>query len=143
MGLFGKTKTSAPAKGGQGTAFIGAGLTIKGKVSGSGNLIMMGRLEGEFDLDGELVISPPAEVKGEVKAVTLSVSGAVQGTLSARERIHLEKSARVQGTLAAPRLAVEDGAFFNGESRMPPGPQSAASAKRAEPKKAAAGKDEP
>lgn len=145
MGLFGK-KTGEPAKGdqgGQGTAFIGAGLTIKGKVSGSGNLIMMGKLEGEFDLGGELVISPPAVVNGEVKAVTLSVSGTVQGTLSARERVHLEKTARVHGRVVTPRLAVEDGAVFEGEIEMKPKPEKAANAPVAGAKQSAEGKDKP
>jgi cytoskeletal protein CcmA (bactofilin family) len=145
MGLFGK-KTGEPAKGaqgGQGTTFIGAGLAIKGKISGSGNLIMMGRFEGEIDLGGELVISPPAVVSGEVKAVTLSVSGTVQGNLTVREKVHLEKSARVEGKVFTPRLAVEDGAVFNGEIEMKPKPESAAKAPAAAVKKGAEPKEKP
>ncbi|MFO7708363.1 MAG: polymer-forming cytoskeletal protein [Desulfobacterales bacterium] len=146
MGLFGKKKTEGPAAGaqtGHGTAFIGAGLDIKGKVSGKGNLIMMGRLEGEFDLGGELIISPPAVVKGEVKALTLSVSGAVQGTLTANDKILLEKSARVQGKLVTPRLAVEEGAMFNGEIDMQPKAAEAAAASKTDTKKADPAKDKP
>jgi cytoskeletal protein CcmA (bactofilin family) len=142
MGLFGK-KRGEPAKGGQeghGTAFIGAGLSIRGKVSGSGNLILMGRLEGEIDLGGELVISPPAVVNGEVKALTLNVSGTVQGTLTAREKIQLEKSARVQGRVFTPRLAVEEGAMFNGEIDMQRKASGAAAAAVAGEKQPAAGK---
>ncbi len=139
MGLFGRKKTAEQAAGaqdGRGTAFIGAGLAIKGKVSGKGSLIMMGRLEGEFDLGGELIISPPAVVNGEVKALALSVSGTVQGALTARERVHLEKSARVQGKIITPRFAVDDGAMFNGEIEMKPTPENAAKPPVAEVKKA-------
>ncbi len=121
MGLFGKKKVNGGAADGQGsrqTALIGPKLAVKGKVSGSGNLILMGKLEGEFDMGGELVIAPPAVVNGEVKALTLSISGTVSGNLTARDKIRLEKSARVQGKLIAPRLAVEDGSVFNGEIEM-------------------------
>ncbi len=125
MGLFGKKKVNGGTAGGQDsrqTALLGPKLAIKGKVSGSGNLILMGKLEGEFDLDGELVIAPPALVDGEVKALTLNVSGTVSGNLTARDKIRLEKSARVQGRLIAPRLSVDDGCVFNGEIEMKPPP---------------------
>jgi cytoskeletal protein CcmA (bactofilin family) len=126
MGLFGKKKQGGKASGGgPQTALIGPKLTVKGKVSGSGNLILMGKLEGEFDLGGELVIAPPAVVAGEIKSAILTVSGTVNGTLTARDRIRLEKSARVQGRVAAARLAVEEGAVFNGEIEMKPAPSGA------------------
>lgn len=128
MGLFGKKKQTGESSGEPGsrqTALIGPKLAVKGKVSGGGNLILMGKLEGEFDLAGELVIAPPAVVNGEIKALTMNVSGTVSGNLTARDRIRLEKSARVQGRLIAPRLAVEDGSLFNGEVEMKP-PQDVA-----------------
>jgi cytoskeletal protein CcmA (bactofilin family) len=121
MGLFSKKPTHAEPAGAPGdheTAFLGTNLTIKGKISGSGNLIMMGKLEGEFELGGELVIAPPAVVTGEVKAVRMTVSGTVSGKLTARDKIHLEKSADVSGRLTTPCLTVADGALFNGDIEM-------------------------
>jgi len=122
MGIFAKDKpeTTAPdaARSDSDTAFFGAKLSIKGKVTGSGNLIVMGKLEGEVDLAGELVVAAPAVLNGEIKAVMLAVSGTVTGTLSAGEKIHLEKSAVVRGRMNTPRLSVVDGATFNGEIEM-------------------------
>jgi cytoskeletal protein CcmA (bactofilin family) len=122
MALFTKEKTQTAPSGAvrsdHETAFFGAKLSVKGKVSGSGNLIVMGKLEGEFDLNGELVVAPPAVLNGEIKAVSVTVSGNVTGNLTAREKIHLEKSAVVSGRLSAPRLSVADGASFNGEIEM-------------------------
>ena len=123
MGLFSKTKPGsvspgAPASAGRESAFFGAKLSVKGKVSGSGNLIVMGRLEGEFDLNGELVLAASAAVSGEIKAVAITVSGNVTGNLVAREKVHLEKTALVSGRLTTPRLSMVDGASFNGELEM-------------------------
>jgi cytoskeletal protein CcmA (bactofilin family) len=78
----------------------------------------MGRLEGEVDLAGELVVAPPAVLNGDIRAVTLAVSGNVTGTLSAKGKIHLEKSAVVNGRMTTPRISVVDGATFNGEIEM-------------------------
>lgn len=122
MGLFVKDKPSAASGAGQRgdneTSFFGAKLTVKGKVSGGGNLILMGTLEGEFDLNGELVVAPSALVNGEVKAVNVTVSGGFSGSLTAKQKIHLEKSSVVSGRLIAPKLSVADGAVLNGEIEM-------------------------
>lgn len=122
MALFSKTKTGpAPTSGGRSdneTAFFGNKLAVKGRVSGNGNLIIMGTLTGEFDLNGELVIAPSAVVNAEIKAHTLTVSGNVTGNLTAREKISLEKSAVVNGRLTTQRLSMAEGAAFNGEIEM-------------------------
>jgi cytoskeletal protein CcmA (bactofilin family) len=122
MGIFTKDKPEAAApdaaRSSGDTAFFGAKLSIKGKVTGSGNLIVMGKLEGEVDLAGELVVAPTAVLNGEIRAVTLAVSGNVTGTLTAREKIHFEKSAVVSGRMATPRISMVDGATFNGEIEM-------------------------
>jgi cytoskeletal protein CcmA (bactofilin family) len=128
MAIFGKDKPAAvPAAAGGAdheTAFFGTKLAVKGNVSGSGNVIMMGRLDGEVDLNGELVVAPPAVVKGDIKAANLTVSGRVGGSLTARGKIHLEKSAVVEGRMSAPRVSMADGASFNGEIEMKPPAQA-------------------
>jgi cytoskeletal protein CcmA (bactofilin family) len=122
MGLFAKEKSvAAPAvaeRGEPGTSFFGAALSIKGKVSGGGNMIVMGKFEGELDLNGELVIAPSALVNGEVKAVSVTVSGGFSGVLTVKEKIHLEKSAMANGRLHTPKLSMADGAVLNGEVEM-------------------------
>jgi cytoskeletal protein CcmA (bactofilin family) len=136
MGIFAKDKPEAAAtdavRSDSDTAFFGAKLSIKGKVTGSGNLIVMGKLEGEIDLAGEIVIAVPAVLNGEIRAVTLAVSGNVTGTLTAGEKIHLEKSAVVSGRMNTPRLSVVDGATFNGEIEMKKPTDGAAPPKRTE-----------
>jgi cytoskeletal protein CcmA (bactofilin family) len=122
MGLFAKDRPDAASAvhepGDHETSFFGTKLSIKGKVSGAGNVIVMGKLEGEFDLNGELVVAPSALVSGEVKAISVTVSGGFSGTLTALEKIHIEKSAVVSGRLLTSRLSMVDGAIINGEIEM-------------------------
>jgi cytoskeletal protein CcmA (bactofilin family) len=136
MGIFAKDKpeTTASDAARSDSAFFGAKLSIKGKVTGSGNLIVMGKLEGEVNLAGEIVVAAPAVLNGEIRAVTLAVSGNVTGTLTAGEKIHLEKSAVVSGRMNTPRLSVVDGATFNGETEMKKPADSAGPSKRTDKK---------
>jgi cytoskeletal protein CcmA (bactofilin family) len=136
MGLFKKSTdgstaaSSAARRRDDETAFLGAQISVKGRVSGGGNLIVMGRLEGEFELEGEMIVAPPAVVTGEVRAGSVTISGTLTGTVAVRERIHLEKGAVVSGSLAGARLTVADGAVFNGEVAMKP-PEADASTRGA------------
>lgn len=112
-------KASAPAAPTQAdTTYLGKKLKIKGTVSGEGNLVLMGELDGEFNLKGKLKIAQDALVKGTVKASAVSVNGAVEGNLKATERVQLEQTARVQGSIDAPKLSIMEGAKFNGEIKM-------------------------
>ena len=128
MGLFGKKKEAAktaakttapqPSSGPKETTYFGRNLKVKGNVYGSGDLIILGSLEGEFNLAGKLQIAEPANVSGIIKAGDISVKGNVQGTVTAAERVHLDKSARVQGRINSPKISVTEGARFDGDINM-------------------------
>ncbi|MGD1968276.1 MAG: polymer-forming cytoskeletal protein [Desulfobacterales bacterium] len=100
------------------TSYFGKNLIIKGRVSGNGDIIILGGLEGEFDLRGRVKIAQPAKIKGEVKADVISVNGNVEGKLAAKQRLHLDQTARIEGEISTPRLSITEGASFNGEVTM-------------------------
>ena len=124
MPLFGKKKkenksqrldTSASPNE---TTYFGKNLKIKGRISGNGNIIIFGALDGEFNLKGRVKIAQPAKIKGAVKADVISVNGNVRGSLVAQERVHLDQTARIEGQINTPSLSITEGAFFDGEVKM-------------------------
>ena len=100
------------------TTYIGKNLMIKGRVSGNGDIIILGGLEGDLNLKGQIKIAQPANIKGEVIADIISVNGSVQGTLNAQQRVHLEQTARIEGDIITPKLSISEGALFDGEIKM-------------------------
>ena len=124
MALFGKKKKenkperTQTALSQNETSYFGKDLTIKGSVSGNGNVIILGKLDGKFNLRGRVKIAQPAKIKGEVRADVISVNGVVQGSLIAKERLHLDQTARIEGQMATPRLSISEGASFDGEVKM-------------------------
>ena len=113
-----KTERPQPAVKQNETSYFGKNLMIKGRISGNGNVIILGGLDGEFDLRGRVKVAQSAKIKGEVKADTISVNGSVQGCLAAKERIHLDQTARIEGQIITPRLSISEGASFDGEIKM-------------------------
>jgi cytoskeletal protein CcmA (bactofilin family) len=124
MAIFVKKKkeTTGPAQPAPGSqkeaTYFGKNLKITGNVSGDGDLIILGSLEGEFDLKGKLQVAEPAHIIGTVKANEINVKGNIQGNITALEKIHLDPTARINGQITTPKLSVTEGASFNGEVKM-------------------------
>ncbi len=112
----GKQQT-APRSGG--SAVIGPSITVKGDVSGDEDLVIQGRVEGTVSLaQHNVTIGPTGKVTADIRGKMVIVEGEVHGDLKAQEQIVLRHTAKVEGSISAPRVALEDGAVFRGGIEM-------------------------
>jgi cytoskeletal protein CcmA (bactofilin family) len=100
------------------TTYLGKNLKITGHIFGEGSLIILGTFEGEFDLKGQVKVGQGANVKGNIKATSVSINGHLEGTILASERILLDSTAAMKGRLVTPKISIQDGAVFDGELQM-------------------------
>jgi cytoskeletal protein CcmA (bactofilin family) len=107
------TIPSSPAKGSE--SILAAGLTIDGKIEGTGNIRVAGRFKGNVNVKGELIIEPGASIDGEVKADTVLVGGEVRGHLIAASRVEFKESGTLIGDLKAGSLTVAAGSKMRGK----------------------------
>jgi cytoskeletal protein CcmA (bactofilin family) len=111
------------------TVNIGKSVVIKGELSGSEDLTIEGQVEGKIELRQNLLtIGPNAKIKAQVFAKAVVVEGHVHGNITAGERIDIRDKGVVEGNLAAPRVAIADGAQFRGSIDMQSGGRTADSA---------------
>src|SRR5688500_2231693 len=54
---------------------IATGLTIEGKIEGTGHVRMSGRFKGDVNVDGNLTIEQGAHLTGQVRAKTVVIGG--------------------------------------------------------------------
>jgi len=114
-------RNPAPSRS-SGGATIGPSIKIKGDVSGDEDLLIQGQIEGKVKLGKHNVtIGSDGHVKADVHGRTVVVEGQVEGDLRAKEQIILRHTARVEGSIAAPRVTLEDGAVFRGGIEMDAG----------------------
>ena len=74
-----------------------------------------GRVEGSIELrDHSLTIGPDAHIRANIVARTVTVLGAVTGTITARDAVDLRETGSVDGDIISPRLAMADGALLRG-----------------------------
>ena len=93
---------------------------IKGTIRSQKDLFFDGKLEGNILSSAGLTVGQNGEVKGEIKAKSVSVLGRVTGNISVQERCELKANAHLIGDLHAPRLIIEEGATFVGKSEVNP-----------------------
>jgi cytoskeletal protein CcmA (bactofilin family) len=95
------------------------GLVVKGEISGNADVHVDGEVEGSVRLDGaDVMIGPQGRVRGDIEARGIVVEGAVKGSLKASDRILLRPACSVEGSLAARRIVIEEGARFRGRVDM-------------------------
>lgn len=93
---------------------IGSGTFVRGRVHGSGDLEVAGRIEGDVTCTGEVVVESSGMLASDVNARRIVVRGAVKGDLVAEEAISIEAGARVLGDVRAPRIAIAEGGLVRG-----------------------------
>lgn len=116
---------------------ISADVQITGTIKSGGPIRIDGKLDGDLVCAADAVIGRNAVIKGAIQAASVTVEGAVQGNITAKDKIDMKSTAKVNGDISAKRLAVEDGVTFIGRSEVNP-TGSAAGAPATEPSTSAA-----
>lgn len=105
----------APAPAAVTSSRITPGLRLKGEISGREDLWIGGSVDGKLRMEsGRVVVGASGKVQGEIEAREVVIEGKVDGNLRAAERLEISSTGTVDGDAAAPRVAVQEGAVFNG-----------------------------
>ena len=97
------------------TAWIGQGVVIEGRITSSQDLRIDGRVEGTIEVgDHVLMVGARAEVKANLVAKSILISGTVIGNVTATDRLDLQATGSIEGDISSPRLVMVDGAFVRG-----------------------------
>jgi cytoskeletal protein CcmA (bactofilin family) len=108
-------KVANPIATNQNPTVLGRSVVSKGEITASEDLLIEGQFEGTINLkDHCLTVGTSGQVKAEVQARQVVIQGTVNGNISAREKVEIRKTGRVQGDLTAAGVAIEDGAYFKG-----------------------------
>jgi cytoskeletal protein CcmA (bactofilin family) len=97
---------------------LAKGVELRGEIKVDGTVRIDGRLDGEVQTKGEIIVGEDGMVQGTIFAGTLISSGRIKATVTATERIQLLKTAILIGEVHCPVLSMEDGAKFQGASDM-------------------------
>ena len=104
---------------GQSVSVIGESLRFKGELSAGEDLVIEGKVEGKIN-QGKccLTVKPKGEIRANVNATKIFIEGTVIGDLSATVSVTVRETGDVKGNIIAPKVALSEGATFNGNIEM-------------------------
>ena len=103
-----RDKASGPA------TLISEGCRIEGTVTGDGDFLINGEVEGDSNLGGCVTVAERGVWKGTLRANTVIVAGTVDGDIDASGSVEIMSTARIAGTVSGEAIAVAEGAVVQG-----------------------------
>ena len=99
-----------------GKCTLSSGVKINGSIKAQKELVIDGTVQGKINSQGVLTIGENADIRGEIKAKSVTVYGKVHGNVTA-ERCELKSTSTLEGDLRVASLIIEEGATFMGSSQ--------------------------
>jgi cytoskeletal protein CcmA (bactofilin family) len=94
------------------------GTSVKGDIKTDSNFRLDGELIGTLNTLGKLVVGPTGKIEGEIVCGNADIEGEVTGNIKVDGILLLKSTAKFRGNIIAQKLAIENGADFNGNCHM-------------------------
>lgn len=95
------------------TGFLDRGTEIRGDLNFKGSFRIDGLFKGTIDSDSTLIIGENGKVEAEVKIGWVIINGEIKGNIQAKDRVEINSTGRVIGTIMTPILVIEEGAYLD------------------------------
>jgi len=99
-------------------SLIGERTTFEGTFACEGSMRVMGTVQGELQSKGTIYIEEKARVTARVTGAQVTIAGRVDGQIHCDGRVEIRPTGKVTGEIHAGALIMQEGAFFDGNSKM-------------------------
>ena len=107
-------------------SLIGEHTSFEGTLKTEGSVRLLGMIQGEIESKSTIIVEEKARVTARLTAHQVTVAGQVDGQIFCEGRVEIRPTGRVTGEINAGALIVQEGAYFDGNSKMAaPGSNSA------------------
>jgi cytoskeletal protein CcmA (bactofilin family) len=106
-----RDRSSGPA------TLISEGCKISGVITGDGDFLISGEIDGDCDLAGTVTLARSGLWSGTIKAGNVIIAGQVDGDIVAAGKVEITDTARITGTVSGEAIAVAEGAVVEGVMR--------------------------
>jgi cytoskeletal protein CcmA (bactofilin family) len=97
-------------------AILSLGTVVRGRITGEGDLRVLGTVEGDVALRGSLVVGEGGRVlAGTVEATYVSVEGELGGDIVATGELVIHAAGTVRGRLRGASIRIHEGATVAAE----------------------------
>ena len=109
------------------TGFFDKDTHIEGDLNFKGSFRIDGSFKGTINSESNLIVGENGKIEAEIKIGYIVVNGEVKGNIQAKEKVEINSTGRVIGSVTAPKLVVEEGAYLETSCQtsdeLPPPPE--------------------
>ena len=98
--------------------FLAEGTSLSGNIDCRGSMRVDGKVEGKIVCSETVVIGQTAEVKADIEATEIIITGRVNGNMKAKERLEIQSKGHLEGDIYTRNLVIAEGVFFQGKCVM-------------------------
>ncbi len=99
---------------------LGEGASLEGTLRSDRSVRVRGFLSGQIESRERVIVEATARVEARIVAEGVTVIGEVNGQIECAGRVEIAPTGRVTGEVRTGRLAIQEGAFFQGQLTMVP-----------------------
>lgn len=89
-------------------------LVMVGNLQGKENFVVNGRVTGDSDVQGAIMLERGSHWTGNITADVVIIQGILEGRVWARRKLEIGATGRVTGDLLSPNIAIAEGAVLSG-----------------------------
>jgi cytoskeletal protein CcmA (bactofilin family) len=115
------TRLSRNAPTGDGVdveSLIGEHTSFEGTLKTEGSVRLLGSIQGEIESKSTIIVEEKAHVTARLTAAQVTIAGQVDGQIYCEGRVEIRPTGKVTGEINAGALIVQEGAYFDGNSKM-------------------------
>lgn len=99
------------------SGFLDSGTSFSGELHFEGTLRVDGDLSGSVTTPDVLIVGSSSTVRADITAGTIQIHGRVVGDVSCSSRVEICPGGHLEGNVQTPRLIIEEGGNFQGQSQ--------------------------
>ena len=93
---------------------LGEGVTITGTIKADNEVNIQGAIDGDIDCNS-VTINKSGNVKGKVKAETMTIEGKAEGEININSILHIKSKGNVSGKIFYGEIEIDTGGKLSGE----------------------------
>ncbi len=97
---------------------ISSSMNLTGDISGSSDIRIAGKIKGNIETTGDVVIENSGYVEGVIESKNAMIAGKVNGDIECSEKLVLESKSFFVGNIKTKLLVIECGAKLNGNCHV-------------------------
>lgn len=97
---------------------IGDDAEFSGSIKAKGILRIEGRLDGQIESSGDVIITEKGTVDADIEACNAIIAGSYRGNICLEGKLEIKSTGKVSGEIKVAGIVIEDGGLFDGNCEM-------------------------